>query len=125
MLSVQGAYAASSMPAGVQSFAPAGVVPDNVSFRVVFRQQVVARAQTGKTITPENALFPFDVKPPLQLKGTWQNERTFTAKLFEPLSSATTYTATLRDSLKDIHGETIGPGTFTFQTEGKKSPGRK
>ena len=111
-------YAASNMPTGVQSFAPLGTVPENVSFRVVFRNQVVTRAQTGKTITPDNSLFPFEVNPPLQLEGRWQNERTFTAKLLSPLQSATTYTATLRENLRDRRGGRIGPGTFRFQTEG-------
>ena len=112
------AYGAANMPAGVQSFVPTGTVPDNVSFRAVFRNPVVTRAQTGKVITPENPLFPFEVNPPLQLEGRWQNERTFTAKLLSPLRNATTYTATLRDSLKDRRGGRIGPGTFRFQTEG-------
>ena len=118
LLAVSGAYAASNMPAGVQSFAPTGTVPDNVSFRAVFRNPVVTRAQTGKVITPENQLFPFEVNPPLQLEGRWQNERTFTAKLLAPLSAATTYTATLRENLKDRRGGRIGPGEFRFQTEG-------
>ncbi|MDY6399943.1 MAG: MG2 domain-containing protein [Synergistales bacterium] len=113
-----GASARSNMPAGVQSFAPTGTVPDNVSFRAVFRNPVVNKNQTGKVITPENSLFPFEVNPPLQLEGRWQNERTFTAKLLSPLRSATTYTATLRDDLKDRRGNKIGPGTFRFQTEG-------
>ena len=104
LVGTSGAYAASNMPAGVQSFAPTGTVPENVSFRAVFRNPVVTKAQTGKTITPENQLFPFEVNPPLQLEGRWQNERTFTAKLLSPLRSATTYTATLRDNLKDRRG---------------------
>lgn len=108
----------SNMPAGVQSFAPTGTVPDNVSFRAVFRNPVVNKNQTGKVITPENSLFPFEVNPPLQLEGRWQNERTFTAKLLAPLRNATTYTATLREDLKDRRGTKIGPGTFRFQTEG-------
>ena len=112
------AFAAQNMPQGVQSFAPTGTVPDNVSFRAVFRNPVVTRAQTGKTITPDNQLFPFEVNPPLQLEGRWQNERTFTAKLLSPLKSATTYTATLRENLRDRRGGRIGPGTFRFQTEG-------
>ena len=106
------------MPAGVQSFAPTGTGPDNVSFRAVFRNPVVNKNQTGKVITPENSLFPFEVNPPLQLEGRWQNERTFTAKLLAPLRSATTYTATLREDLKDRRGNKIGPGSFRFQTEG-------
>ncbi|MBR1486479.1 MAG: hypothetical protein IJ597_04410, partial [Synergistaceae bacterium] len=108
----------SNMPAGVQSFAPTGTVPDNVSFRAVFRNPVVNKNQTGKIITPENSLFPFEVNPPLQLEGRWQNERTFTAKLLAPLRNATTYTATLREDLKDRRGNKIGPGSFRFQTEG-------
>ena len=112
------AFAASNMPQGVQSFAPSGIVPDNVSFRVVFRNPVVTRTQTGKIITPDSQLFPFEVNPPLQLEGRWQNERTFTAKLLSPLKNATTYTATLRDNLRDRRGGRIGPGTFRFQTEG-------
>ena len=112
------ASARSNMPAGVQSFAPTGTVPDNVSFRAVFRSPVVNKNQTGKVITPENSLFPFEVNPPLQLEGRWQNDRTFTAKLLAPLRSATTYTATLREDLKDRRGNRIGPGTFRFQTEG-------
>ena len=112
------AFAASNMPRGVQSFAPSGTVPDNVSFRVVFRNPVVTKAQTGRTFTPENSLFPFEVNPPLNLEGRWQNERTFTAKLLAPLQAATTYTAALRDGLKDRRGNRIGPGTFRFQTEG-------
>ena len=31
----------SSLPAGVQSFAPTGTVPENVSFRIVFRNPVI------------------------------------------------------------------------------------
>ncbi len=112
------AFSASNMPHGVQSFAPTGTVPDNVSFRIVFRNPVVTKSQTGRTITPENSLFPFEVNPPLNLEGRWQNERTFTAKLLAPLQSATTYTATLRDGLKDRRGGRVGPGTFRFQTEG-------
>ncbi|MBR2209850.1 MAG: hypothetical protein IJ859_13680, partial [Synergistaceae bacterium] len=61
----------SNMPAGVQSFAPTGTVPDNVSFRAVFRNPVVNKNQTGKVITPENSLFPFEVNPTLQLEGRW------------------------------------------------------
>ena len=118
LVCVSGAYAASNMPAGVQSFAPLGTVPENVSFRVVFRNPVVTRQQTGRTFTPDHQLFPFEVNPPLQLEGRWQNERTFTAKLLSPLQSATTYTAALRDGLKDRRGGKIGPGTFRFQTEG-------
>ena len=121
LLGVSCAYSAparSNMPAGVQSFAPTGTVPENVSFRVVFRNPVVNRNQTGKNITPENNLFPFEVNPPLQLEGRWQNERTFTAKLLAPLQAATTYTATLRDNLRDRRGGRIGPGEFRFQTEG-------
>ncbi len=124
LLSVSAAFAAparSGMPAGVQSFSPTGTVPDTVSFRIVFRNPVVNKNQAGnnaKTITPENSLFPFEVNPPLQLEGRWQNERTFTAKLLAPLRNATTYTATLRDNLKDRRGGKIGPGSFRFQTEG-------
>ena len=112
------ANSASNMPAGVQSFAPTGTVPDNVSFRIVFRNPLVTKAQTGKTITPENSLFPFEVNPPLNLEGRWQNERTFTARLLAPLQAATSYTAALRDGLKDRRGNKVGPGTFRFQTEG-------
>lgn len=111
-------FAASNMPAGVQSFAPTGTVADNVSFRVVFRNPVVNRSQTGKNITPENSLFPIEINPPLQLEGRWQNERTFTAKLLSPLRNATTYTAALKENLRDRRGNRIGPGTFRFQTEG-------
>ena len=76
VLCASSAWAAtrSNMPAGVQSFAPTGTVPDNVSFRAVFRNPVVNKNQTGRVITPENSLFPFEVKPPLQLEGRWQNE---------------------------------------------------
>ncbi len=112
------AYSASNMPQGVQSFTPTGTVPDNISFRIVFRNPVVTKAQTGKIITPENQMFPFDVNPPLNLEGRWQNERTFTAKLLAPLQQATSYTATLRDGLKDRRNNRVGPGTFHFQTEG-------
>ena len=108
---------AASMPSGVQSFAPLGSVQENVAFRVVFRNPVVTKAQTGKIITPENQLFPFEVNPPIQLEGRWQNERTFTAKLLSPLKSATTYTATIRDGLKDRRGGRIGQGRFAFNTE--------
>ena len=118
LVSSSQAFSASNMPTGVQSFAPTGTVPDNVSFRVVFRNPVVTKTQTGKTITPENSLFPFEVNPPLNLEGRWQNERTFTAKLLAPLQAATTYTATLRDGLKDRRNGRVGPGTFRFQTEG-------
>ena len=118
MMSSSQAFSASNMPAGVQSFAPTGTVPDNVSFRIVFRNPVVTKAQTGRTFTPENSLFPFEVNPPLNLEGRWQNERTFTAKLLAPLQAATTYTAVLRDGLKDRRNGKIGPGTFRFQTEG-------
>ncbi|MBQ7577524.1 MAG: alpha-2-macroglobulin family protein [Synergistaceae bacterium] len=114
----QAAAPRSNMPAGVQSFAPTGTVPENVSFRIVFRNPVVNRSQAGKMITPENRLFPFEVNPPLQLEGRWQNERTFTARLLAPLKGATTYTATLRDNLRDRRGNQIGPGSFRFQTEG-------
>ncbi len=112
------APARSGMPAGIKSFSPTGTVPDNVSFRVVFNNQVVTKSQTGKSITPENSLFPFQVNPPLQLEGRWQTERTFTARLLSPLRNATTYTASLRDGLKDRRGNSIGPGEFRFQTEG-------
>ncbi|MBQ6419419.1 MAG: hypothetical protein IJJ91_12195 [Synergistaceae bacterium] len=108
----------SKMPAGVRNFTPTGTVPDNVSFRVVFTNPVVSKAQTGKSITPENPLFPFEVNPPLQLEGRWQNDKTFTARLLSPLRNATTYTASLRDGLKDRRGTSIGPGEFRFQTEG-------
>ena len=121
LMSVNLAYSAparSGLPAGVQSFAPTGTVPENVSFRIVFRNPVVNRNQAGKLITPENNLFPFEVNPPLQLEGRWQNERTFTARLLAPLKGATTYTATLRDNLRDRRGNNIGPGSFRFQTEG-------
>lgn len=107
-----------NMPPGVQSFAPTGTVPDNVSFRAVFRNPVVNKNQTGKIITPENNLFPIEINPPLQLEGRWQNERTFTAKLLAPLKSATTYTATIKENLRDRRGNAIGPGNFRFQTEG-------
>ncbi|MBQ3646396.1 MAG: hypothetical protein II960_07325, partial [Synergistaceae bacterium] len=120
LLSVSTAFSASrsNMPAGVQSFAPTGTVPDNVSFRAVFRNPVVNKNQTGKIITPENSLFPIEINPPLQLEGRWQNERTFTAKLLSPLRSATTYTAKLKEDLRDRRGNQIGPGEFRFQTEG-------
>lgn len=112
------APARSGLPAGVRSFAPTGTVPENVSFRIVFNNPIVNKAQTGKAITPENQLFPFEVNPTLQLEGRWQNERTFTARLLSPLRNATTYTATLKDGLKDRRGTSIGPGEFRFQTEG-------
>ena len=103
---------------GVQSFAPTGTVADNVSFRIVFRSPVVNRQQVNTVITPDNSLFPFEVNPPLQLEGRWQNERTFTAQLLAPLRAATTYTATLREGMRDRRGGKIGPGSFRFQTEG-------
>ena len=105
------------MPRGVRSFSPSGTVPENVSFRVVFTNPMVTRAQTGKSITPENVLFPFSVNPPLQLEGRWQNDKTFTARLLSPLRDATTYTATLKEDLKDRRGNSIA-GEFRFQTEG-------
>lgn len=114
----QSATTRTTLPAGVRTFSPTGTVPDNVSFRAVFTNPVVTKAQTGKSITPDNQLFPFQVNPPLQLEGRWQNERTFTAKLLSPLRNATTYTATLREGLKDRRGTSIGPGEFRFQTEG-------
>ena len=117
LLMTNPAMSAQKMPAGVRTFTPTGTVPDNVSFRVVFTGSVVTRAQTGKSITPDNPLFPFEVNPPLQLEGRWQNDKTFTAKLLSPLRNATTYTATLRDGLKDRSGRAIGPGVFRFQTE--------
>ena len=109
---------AATMPAGIQSFAPIGTVADNVSFRVVFRAPVVKRDEVNKIITPENPRFPFEVNQPLQLEGRWQNDRTFTAQLLAPLRSATTYTATIREGLRDRRGGRIGPGSFRFQTEG-------
>ena len=108
----------SGMPAGVQSFAPTGTVPENVSFRIVFRNSVIKRNQIGTVVTPENNLFPIEINPALQLEGRWQNDRTFTAKLLAPLRAATTYTATLKENLRDIRGGKIGPGEFRFQTEG-------
>ncbi|MBQ3455656.1 MAG: hypothetical protein IJG36_04405, partial [Synergistaceae bacterium] len=65
------AMPASAMAAtgGVRSFAPTGTVPENVSFRIVFVNPIVNKNQTGKPITPENALFPIEVNPPLQLEG--------------------------------------------------------
>ena len=108
----------SSLPAGVQSFAPTGTVPENVSFRIVFRNKVIKPDQIGSVVTPENSLFPIEINPALQLEGRWQNDRTFTAKLLAPLRAATTYTATLKENLKDIRGGKIGPGSFRFQTEG-------
>ena len=38
--------------------------------------------------------------------------------MLAPLQAATTYTATLRDNLRDRRGGRIGPGEFRFQTEG-------
>ena len=111
------AFAAPPRSGGVRSFAPTGTVPDNVSFRVVFSNAVVNKNQTGKAITPENSLFPFEVNPPLQLEGRWQNDKTFTARLLSPLRNATTYTATLKDGLKDRRGNNLS-GEFRFQTEG-------
>gem|GEM_PF-4031934 len=121
MLTVSTAFAASSRqttPRGVRSFSPSGTVPENVSFRVVFTSSMVTRANIGKTITPENTLFPFSVNPPLQLEGRWQNDKIFTARLLSPLRNATTYTASLREDLRDRRGNQIGPGKFMFQTEG-------
>ena len=104
---------------GVQRFLPqSGVVPDNVSFRIVFRNPVVPKDQLNKTLTPENQLFPFEVNPPLQLEGRWQTANTFTATLLAPLRAATTYTATIKDGLRDRRGGRIGPGSVRFQTEG-------
>lgn len=120
MLCVSQAFGASSrsaLPQGVRSFAPTGTVRENVSFIIVFTSPMVTRAQFGKSITPENVLFPFDVNPPLQLEGKWQNDKKFTARLLSPLRNATTYTATLRDDLKDRKGKSIGPGRFVFNTE--------
>ena len=110
--------ARTNMPPGVRSFSPTGTVPENVSFRAVFNNPVVNRSQLGKAIMPENSLFPFEINPPLQIEGRWQNDRTFTASLLSPLRNATTYTATLKDNLKDRRGNKIGPGVFRFQTEG-------
>lgn len=107
---------------GVRSFSPTGLVPNNVSFRVVFSMQMVTRAQISKTITSGNQLFPFDVNPPLQLEGRWQNERTFVSRLLAPLQAATTYTATLRENLKDRSGKRIGPAEFIFTTEATQTP---
>ena len=90
LLMTNPAMSAQKMPAGVRTFTPTGTVPDNVSFRVVFTGSVVTRAQTGKSITPDNPLFPFEVNPPLQLEGRWQNDKTFTARLLSPLRNATT-----------------------------------
>ncbi len=120
IMAVSCANAASrtNMPPGVRSFSPTGTVPENVSFRAVFNNPVVNRSQLGKAITPENSLFPFEINPPLQIEGRWQNDRTFTARLLSPLRNATTYTATLKDNLKDRRGNKIGPGVFRFQTEG-------
>ncbi len=120
IMAVSCASAASrtNMPPGVRSFSPTGTVPENVSFRAVFNNPVVNRSQLGKAITPDNALFPFEINPPLQIEGRWQNDRTFTARLLSPLRNATTYTATLKDNLKDRRGNKIGPGVFRFQTEG-------
>lgn len=108
----------SGLPAGVRSFSPTGTVPENVSFRVVFTAPMVTRAQIGKSITTDNALFPFSVNPPLQLEGRWQNDKTFTATLLSPLRNATTYTASIRDDLRDRRGNSIGQGSFRFNTEG-------
>lgn len=121
MLTVSTAFAASSRqttPRGVRSFSPSGTVPENVSFRVVFTSSMVTRANVGKSITPENVLFPFSVNPPLQLEGRWQNDKIFTARLLSPLRNATTYTASLREDLRDRRGNQVGPGEFRFQTEG-------
>ena len=124
LMSVSAAIAAparSGMPTGVQSFTPKPntTVAETVSFRVEFRNQVVNKNQTGKTITPENSLFPFEINPPVEIEGSWQpNGRIFTAKLLSPLRSATTYTATLKENLQDRKGNKIGPGAFRFQTEG-------
>ena len=116
------ASSAYSAVPGVVSFTPSGTVQDNISFRVVFKNQVVKKNDAGKTITPDDILFPFTVSPALQLEGKWLNDRkTFTAKLLAPLKSATQYTATLRNNLKDVKGNKIGPGKFNFQTEGLKA----
>ena len=117
-VSCANAASRTNMPPGVRSFSPTGTVPENVSFRAVFNNPVVNRSQLGKAITPENSLFPFEINPPLQIEGRWQNDRTFTARLLSPLRNATTYTATLKDNLKDRRGNKIGPGVFRFQTEG-------
>ena len=100
---------------GLQSFSPTGTVPNNISFRVVFRNPVMNKNQIGEVITQENSSFPFEVNPPLQLKGYWQNERTFTATLVHPLEN-NYYTATIKDNMKDRRGNKIS-GTFSFNTE--------
>lgn len=112
------APARSGMPQGVQSFAPTGTVPENVSFRIVFRNPVIKRNQIGSVVTPENVLFPVEFNPALQIEGRWETDKRFTAKLLAPLRSSTSYTATLKDGLKDLQGRRIGPGSFSFQTEG-------
>ena len=119
MLTSSQAFPASrpQMPRGVKSFSPTGTVQENVSFRVVFTSPMVTRNQTGKSITPENPLFPFTVNPPLQLEGKWQSDKIFIANLISPLRNATTYTASLKDDLRDRRGNSL-EGVFRFNTEG-------
>lgn len=114
------APAAAGGASSVRSFAPTGVVPENVSFRVVFVNSVVGRAQVNKTMTPENELFPFTVSPPLALEGRWQSDKIFVARLIEPLRGASHYIATIREGLKDRRGNGL-EGEYHFRTEGLKA----
>ena len=116
LLCLVGVPAWAALPDGVQSFAPTGRVADNVSFRLVFKNAVVAKDDVGKPVGMDG--FPFTVSPPVQAEGKWTNERTFTATLLAPLKMGTEHVATLKEGLKDRRGGKIGSGTFRFHTDG-------
>ena len=104
-----------ALPSGVQSFAPTGRVSENVSFRIVFKDPMVAAKDVNKAVGPED--FPFTVSPAIQAEGKWQNPRTFRANLLAPLKAGTAYVAAIREDLKNLKGGKIGSGEFRFQTD--------
>ena len=113
------AYGATTAPkssaSAVQSFAPTGRVSDNVSFRITFKNQMVPTSAKNKPVDVED--FPFEVEPPIQAEGKWQNDRTFTARLLAPLKMATVYTAKVKPGLKDKRGAKVAEAEYTFQTD--------
>ena len=58
-----------SLPNGIQSLAPRGIVTDNVSFRIVFKNPIVQKSNVGKTFGTSDNLFPFTVQPQIQAEG--------------------------------------------------------
>ena len=99
----------------VKDFTPQGEIVSLSRLEIVFSAPMVPANRVGKALPKEGA--PCTFSPKLAGSWKWKDPTTCVFTPASPLAPATTYTASVRDNLRDVKQRRVsGPLSYTFAT---------